>query len=259
MSPPIYTPDGQEVTEIVLPDGSTASEVVAPDGSVVFEAGPDIPDSALTQDLVAWYRFEDGDARDYTATLDATFADSTAYDGTVNGATYQSSGGVADFESGANSGAFDFDGSGDNIHIPNVSVPTSNFTVCAWVKVDTIDSGDNGILGRASNELQFDFNDADSLRIYSENASFETPTTQSEWDDGYHWAAVKQEPNGDVTIFRDDNILGSGNVGAISGEFGFIGQIESGRDFDGLIDDVRIYNRALTDAEMFDIYNTTEP
>jgi len=38
MSPPIYTPDGQEVTEIVLPDGSTASEVVAPDGSVVFEA-----------------------------------------------------------------------------------------------------------------------------------------------------------------------------------------------------------------------------
>jgi hypothetical protein len=47
MSPPIYTPDGQEVTEIVLPDGSTASEVVAPDGSVVFDSGPDIPDSGL--------------------------------------------------------------------------------------------------------------------------------------------------------------------------------------------------------------------
>jgi hypothetical protein len=42
MSPPIYTPDGQEVTEIVLPDGSTASEVVAPDGSVVFADIPDI-------------------------------------------------------------------------------------------------------------------------------------------------------------------------------------------------------------------------
>ena len=50
MSPPIYTPDGQEVTEIVLPDGSTASEVVAPDGSVVFEAGPDIPDSVVARD-----------------------------------------------------------------------------------------------------------------------------------------------------------------------------------------------------------------
>jgi len=45
MSPPIYTPDGSEVSEIVLPDGSTASEVIGPDGNVVFEAGPDIPDS----------------------------------------------------------------------------------------------------------------------------------------------------------------------------------------------------------------------
>jgi len=54
MSPPIYTPDGQEVTEIVLPDGSTASEVVAPDGSVVFDAGPDIPDSVVNQ-----YKAED--------------------------------------------------------------------------------------------------------------------------------------------------------------------------------------------------------
>jgi hypothetical protein len=39
MSPPIFTPDGSEVSEIVLPDGERASEVVAPDGSVVFE-GP---------------------------------------------------------------------------------------------------------------------------------------------------------------------------------------------------------------------------
>jgi len=47
MSPPIYTPDGTEVSEIVLPDGSTASEVIGPDGNVVFEAGPDIPDSGV--------------------------------------------------------------------------------------------------------------------------------------------------------------------------------------------------------------------
>jgi len=49
MSPPIYTPDGSEVSKIVLPDGSTASEVIGPDGNVVFEAGPDIPDSVIWQ------------------------------------------------------------------------------------------------------------------------------------------------------------------------------------------------------------------
>jgi len=49
MSPPIYTPDGSEVSEIVLPDGSTASQVIGPDGNVVFEAAPDIPDSVVAR------------------------------------------------------------------------------------------------------------------------------------------------------------------------------------------------------------------
>lgn len=40
---PIFNPNGNQVSEIVLPNGNTASEVVAPDGSVVFG----IPDSAI--------------------------------------------------------------------------------------------------------------------------------------------------------------------------------------------------------------------
>ena len=45
MTPPIVTPDGTEVEEVILPDGSEASEVIAPDGTVVFDAIPEIPDS----------------------------------------------------------------------------------------------------------------------------------------------------------------------------------------------------------------------
>ena len=41
MTPPIFTPDGTEVEEVILPDGSEASEVIAPDGTVVFNAIPD--------------------------------------------------------------------------------------------------------------------------------------------------------------------------------------------------------------------------
>jgi len=55
MSPPIFNPDGSEVSEIVLPDGSTASQVIGPDGNVVFEAGPDIPDSEADQKLIHRY------------------------------------------------------------------------------------------------------------------------------------------------------------------------------------------------------------
>jgi hypothetical protein len=38
---PINTPNGNEVSEIILPNGNTASEVIAPDGTQVFGATPD--------------------------------------------------------------------------------------------------------------------------------------------------------------------------------------------------------------------------
>ena len=46
MTPPIFTPDGTEVEEVILPDGSKAFEVIAPDGTVVF-VGDAIPDSVV--------------------------------------------------------------------------------------------------------------------------------------------------------------------------------------------------------------------
>jgi len=49
---PINTPNGNEVSEIVLPNGNPASEVIAPDGTQVFGA---IPDSVVDN-------FEDADA-----------------------------------------------------------------------------------------------------------------------------------------------------------------------------------------------------
>jgi hypothetical protein len=44
---PIYNPNGNEVSEIVLPNGNTASEVIAPDGSMVASFGP--PDSVVSR------------------------------------------------------------------------------------------------------------------------------------------------------------------------------------------------------------------
>jgi hypothetical protein len=77
MSPPIYTPDGSEVSEIVLPDGSTASEVIGPDGNVVFEAGADIPDSAIHQ-----WKYDEGsgtEVSDSIGTLKGTLSTDTLW------------------------------------------------------------------------------------------------------------------------------------------------------------------------------------
>jgi len=272
MSPPIYTPDGSEVSEIVLPDGSTASQVIGPDGNVVFEAGPDIPDTALTQDLVAWYRFGDGDARDYTATLDATFADTTAYDLTINGATFQQSGGVTDFDAGANSGVFDFDGSNDylssGVRLDSDLGLSNGFSVSVWFK------GPGDRIG-----LQYNRDDARGLEI---GTQFATNTATSGatgpgvrnrvvWDVDttvYNHIYIGYNSSGDLDViinnsksalttvdndYVDDLYFGSTDfkIGSQSTPLE--------RYFDGLIDDFRIYNRELTQSEVSDIYNATKP
>jgi hypothetical protein len=71
---PINTPNGNEVSEIVLPNGNPASEVIAPDGTQVFGA---IPDSGDHQ----WY-VDEGSG----ATLNDSVGSVSA---TINGATWE--------------------------------------------------------------------------------------------------------------------------------------------------------------------------
>ena len=223
--------------------------------------GPAIPDSALTQDLVAWYRFEDGDARDYTATLDAQFADSTAYDGTVNGATFQSNGGVTDFENGTNSGAFDFDN--DNIE---VSLPTySQLSVSVWVNWDDFNTSYLGPFDTygSIDTHQFTFHDdgGDSgvLACLTPDGTFQFGSVSP--DEWTHLLATYDGST--VTTYLNGSQANSGSASfsadlsevGIGARFGDTTTVVA----DGRIDDVRIYNRALTSSEVTDIYNATKP
>jgi hypothetical protein len=255
MTPPINI-DGDTVEAITM-DGTSVSEVTV-DGDTVFGA---IPDSALTQDLVAWYRFEDGDARDYTATLNANFADTTAYDGTVNGATFQSSGGVTDFESGSNSGAFDFDA--DNIE---VSLPTySQLSVSVWVNWDDLNTEFLGPFDTFGNirPHQFTFEDdggdTDVLACSTPDGTFQFGSVSpNEWT---HLLATYDGST--VTTYLNGSQANSGSASfsanlsevGIGARFGDVTSVVT----DGRIDDVRVYNRALTSSEVTDIYNATKP
>jgi len=251
-----------DVIDSITIDGQNVKKVTA-DGEVVFTGGPDIPDSALTQDLVAWYRFENGDARDYTATLDATFADSIAYDGTVNGATFQSSGGVTDFENGANSGAFDFDGSNDKIATASIPFNTDSITVSLWLNMDDTNGG--RYIGRNINDdfrtllianngagtTEFLLGDGSSFDGF--RASFDPPV-------GTYTHLAMTGDNGSLAAYIDGSQVGTSTypVTTLTAELG-IGETVDRNFTNGQIDDVRIYNRALTASEISDIYNSTKP
>jgi len=232
----------------------------------IFGSGIAIPDSVLTQDLTAWYRFEDGDARDYTATLDADFADSTAYNGTVNGATHQASGGVTDFEEG-DSGTFGFDGVDDYINIgqPPVVKGVSNVTYSAWVKFNAVATGSRqDIFGTGSADVEIEEKNG-QLTFYIKNSSDNSSTvnagsiTTGEW---YH--IVGTYDGSQMKLYFDGAEIGStSQTGDIndSGQDVYIGAMgDAGdRNLDGLIDDFRLYNRSLTGGEISDIYDQTKP
>lgn len=76
----------------------------------IVEIDVTVPTPVAYSNLVAWYPFDSSfyggsDADDVTALFNPNQSgDSTAYDGTVNGATYQPTGGVTDINIGVNSG-----------------------------------------------------------------------------------------------------------------------------------------------------------
>ena len=273
--------DGEEITGATI-DGEEVQEITV-DGQVAYTAGPDIPDSVLTQDLVAWYRFEDGDARDSASSAefpDVTWGDSTAYNGAVNGPNYLSSDGITDFENGANSGVFNFDGANDFIDGGAISGAqfTSNesFTVTAWINPESQSSdypmvispedqsSTNNIWNFLQNDnsgtwtgfMKFrivsssDFVDLSNMSVplneYTHISFGYNASTNEAFE--YTNGVERDRINIDFSpvTYPGDWTIGAGNS---SPEY----------NFGGRIDDVRIYNKALTNSEISDIFNATKP
>jgi hypothetical protein len=267
----------------VFNPSETGTHILEIDGQVIEVQVIDIPDSALTQDLVAWYRFEDGDARDYTATLKETFANSTAYDGTVNGATYQPNGGVTDFENRANSGSFDFSGSDTNeVNLPNSAVQTGNETrtTMCWVKVFS-NTGDRQMAVGSANGNEGEAWEMEVYTVYNGSSERQGALGIHTWagynitneniislDEWLHFAATHDGDPSNIQIYLNgqpvetENNNDSSSSLDTSSSFHRMGYSEAHgvgeHHFDGIIDDFRIYNRDLTDSEINDIYNNTK-
>jgi hypothetical protein len=251
MSPPIFTPDGSEVSEVYLPDGSEASEVVAPDGSVVFD-GPDFPDS-----LISYWTFDDADTSGSTA-IDTVGSN----DATINGATTGVTGANQTYETNE---AYSFDGTDDFVIIPARPDRTAS-SVAVWAKSNNTSSEDRLLgLGNTQPNIVLRLNKggtADNLNIAiigeSNTASVivSHPSTTTNWS---HYTVTGAE-NGTMTAYVNGSQVGTDSMGAFgdSDAQDRIGSDRGGFDnfFDGLIDEVREYDKVLSDTEVSNLFNT---
>jgi len=255
--------NNQEISSITL-NGNTDIDTVEVNGQTVFSAGTSNLPVAYSN-LVAWYPFDSAtyggsNADDVTAIIGGS-GDDTAYNGTVSGATYQSSGGVTDISAGPNSGAFDFDGNSDFIGT-GVSYTGGDVTFMAWAR--PTQPGNEGSLISGNNacgyfELEHDSSDIWQFKTSGQDGPGSSAITFNTYQ---HVAAAVDDSQNTATLFVDGVSVDSASVtmSDIDNHTINIGENRKyNQNFGGQIDDVRIYNHLLSGSEISNIYNNTKP
>jgi len=210
----------------------------------------------LNTGLMAYYSFN-GNANDESG---------NGNDGTVNNA-------VLTIDKAGNSGsAYKFDGDNDSIILPNTAIDgLGDMSFSAWFKLD--DSGNSSLISGASagasngNEVLFFLpkQGAVTKYIYIKEATYtaKTTVTKGKW---YHVIFTRNAVSGQVSLYFNGVLnstatLPTGNIrvdanGLILGrEQDCVGGcFVADEDFNGIIDEVRIYNRILSASEIKQLY-----
>jgi hypothetical protein len=158
---------------------------------------------------------------------------------------------------GKRGGALSFNGSNTYVAGPSISI-SNTITASAWVYSSNFNQ--NGfVIGRNPVNTQWElFFEATVLRWRggaAENTVFCNIPTNNKW---HHIVGTQTGTTG--TLYIDGVQCGTGTVTAIGNAAGTvdIGRFASAYHFNGLIDDVRLYNRVLTASEVAALYRSGE-
>jgi hypothetical protein len=202
---------------------------------------------AADPDLVTHWKLDDGSG---TTAFDSS---GNGHDGTLVGDPKWVPGKVG--------GALEFDGNGDYVELENntdFDIPV-NITVTCWIKVGQFDKTWQAIVTNGDGSWRVHRSSSTNNIAWGTSGLSPTDltgTTDVSTGEWFHIAAVY---NGTQKLLYIDGNLdaSSDSTGNINNStYGVnIGENDqaTGRHFDGLIDDVRIYRRALNDTEILGV------
>jgi len=269
--------DGTDITGASI-DGTDVQEITV-DGDTVFTAET-LP--VAYSNLIAWYPFDSSfyggsNADDVTALFNpAQSGDSTAYDGTEENSPSFSSNGVTDINAGANSGALDINAGSERINLGGSSglKPTPDYTVCGWINPDETSQrkaiwaddpgGDSGAstLSHCKFEVRGDelfHTFEDSSENNESNSHSATFTTGS-----FVFCAVVVDGGNEVRLYvgnpgtNEETFSTSRSPGVGTPDI-FIGNWYAETNANAKFDDIRMYDTALSQSQLQDIYDNTKP
>ena len=214
-----------------------------------FGGGGSIPSDTMTRGLVGYWGFDEGRA---TTTNDSSGNNNTGYFATAASSPAWTQGKVG------NGSALSFDGTDDYVGIPTINIPT-DIAVEAWVY--STNYNQNGfIVQKAPVNAQWQlFFEAAALKWRGGDTTTVSCTLPA--DSQWHYVAATQKGTAAI-IYIDGKQCGSGAATAIGNGAGLIDigrHSASGYFFNGLIDEVRVYNRALSAEEIRYHYNRGGP
>lgn len=196
----------------------------------------------------------------------------TAYDsaannhGTIYGATWTT---------GQINGALSFDGANDYVDVGDKDIldfgASSSFSIAAWVNSNIDTPVDTIIVDKRRVDDGGYHHEGYSFKIYvdtlyfgiedtSENSTStagDTPIRDNRW---HHVAAVRDTAQDKLYLYLDGVLDATPAVDTTTGTLATSRSFKIGHSqyypnfFDGLIDDVRIYGRALSDEEIWQLY-----
>ncbi|TKJ37076.1 MAG: hypothetical protein CEE38_09240 [Planctomycetes bacterium B3_Pla] len=202
---------------------------------------------AADPDLVAHWRFDE------TSGTTAFDASGNGHDGTIMG--------DPQWVPGKLGGALEFDGSGDYVDCgasPDYEIAV-NITIACWIKVDVFDKTWQAIITTSDSSWRVHRSGSSNNIAWGTTGLAPldlTGTTDVSTGEWFHVAGVYNGTqkllyiNGNLDASSDS----TGNITASSVPV-YIGENSgaTGRFWDGLIDDVRIYKRALTETELLGV------
>lgn len=233
-----------------LTSGRIASTTIG----TVFSNWPDVVNSTLVvpRGLVSYYSF-DGNANDSVS----------GYNGTVYGST------LATGTKGVINTAYSFNGSSNYVNISG-SLNATSYTISVWFKTIAISPDTNVgqkivMIQRVSGSTKFCLqmrNNQPELMWADSSPSLVELSTGVTTNDGA-WHHFVGTTDGTVfNVYLDGVLKNTNSSSSLTSLFTgmYIGaNASSNAFFNGSIDDIRIYNRALSPDEITTIYNAERP
>ncbi len=213
----------------------------------------DDPGACMTNGLVGYWAMDEG------AGTTAEDASEEGNDGILNG---------ADWTTGKVGGALEFDGVSDYVISGDIDL-INNFTISAWIKPYVLNDSYMRIVHK-NGAYTFWINDANSSLggyFYQEPSGgdyYWANTNTLTADEWHHVVMVKSSVDGfSIYVNGKDEGGSSGFTGDVRENdvnvYIGIDEDETTYDFDGKIDEVRIYSRVLSATEIRYHYNRGEP